>query len=179
MRKKVLIAGDTKCGKTALSRMFRTGMFSNEYEPTAFSNIDTIIDLHVTTVEFEIWDTCGEHSELHLRIPGYTRANTVLLCFSVDSSNSLTNITQQWMPEINQYCPKTPVLLVATKIDIRNDLNAKFGLWLKKKTIVINASKGRALAEEIQAYGYFECSAKTWEGVDNLFRYAVSVSRLN
>ena len=30
-------------------------------------------------------------------------------------------MSKKWAPEIRHYCPNTPVILVATKIDLRSD----------------------------------------------------------
>ena len=34
---------------------------------------------------------------------------------------SLSNVKSKWAPEIRHYCPNTPIILVATKIDLRGD----------------------------------------------------------
>ena len=34
---------------------------------------------------------------------------------------SLSNVKSKWAPEIRHCCPNTPIILVATKIDLRGD----------------------------------------------------------
>ena len=43
------------------------------------------------------------------------------MCYSVDSKSSLANVKAKWFPEIRHYCPNTPIILVATKTDLRGD----------------------------------------------------------
>ena len=47
--------------------------------------------------------------------------NIFLMCFAVNLRNSFQNIKSKWFPEIRHYCPNTPIILVATKTDLRDD----------------------------------------------------------
>ena len=44
-----------------------------------------------------------------------------LVCFSVTDTASLENVESQWIPEMNHHFQKTPILLVGTKSDLRED----------------------------------------------------------
>ena len=44
-----------------------------------------------------------------------------LVCFSVTSTASLGNVESKWIPEVNHHCPGTPIILVGTKADLRED----------------------------------------------------------
>lgn len=46
-----------------------------------------------------------------------------LLAFSLVNPSSFANAKAKWMPEIRHHCPNTPVLLVGTKVDLREDPN--------------------------------------------------------
>lgn len=66
--------------------------------------------------------------------------------------------------------------------DLRNDGNTMKEL-AKMKQKPVTSEEGRAMAEKINAYGYLECSAKTKEGVREVFetatRAALQVKRRN
>ena len=47
--------------------------------------------------------------------------DVVLIAFAVDSTASLENVSRIWVPEIKHFCPSVPFILVANKIDLRND----------------------------------------------------------
>ena len=49
---------------------------------------------------------------IRLRPLSYTDTDVILMCFSIDSPDSLDNILEKWSPEVAQYCPEIPVLLV-------------------------------------------------------------------
>ena len=48
----------------------------------------------------------------------------VLICYSTDSPESLRNVSEMWVEEIKHYCPKTPILLIATKSDLKKEKSA-------------------------------------------------------
>ena len=50
-----------------------------------------------------------------LRPLSYPGTDVFLLCFSVDSADSLDNIEEKWLPELRHHAPGVPIILVATK----------------------------------------------------------------
>ncbi|CAF1626981.1 unnamed protein product, partial [Didymodactylos carnosus] len=92
-----------------------------------------------------------------------------VLCFSVVSPTSFTNITNKWIPEIRHHCPDTPVLLCGTKIDLRED---KEDLQ-KQNLTAIKREQGQRLGKKIRAFKYVECSALTQKGLKQVFDDAV------
>ena len=45
-----------------------------------------------------------------------------LICFSVVDPTSLENVRSKWYPEISHHAPDVPIILVGTKLDLRNDV---------------------------------------------------------
>lgn len=66
----------------------------------------------------------------------------------------------QWLPEIAHYCPGTPYLLVATKVDLRDDRYTMEKLGEKNEQVV-TFKDGEELARHLKAVKYMECSALT------------------
>lgn len=87
------------------------------------------------------------------------------MCFSVDNRDSLENIQSKWIPEVEHFCPNVPYLLIATKKDLRTD-----PAFSSVGTIKHDA--GKSMADNVGAYAYLECSAKTREGVREVFTTA-------
>jgi Ras-related C3 botulinum toxin substrate 1 len=44
-----------------------------------------------------------------------------LVCYSVVNPASFDNVRAKWSPEIKHNNPETPVVLVGTKLDLRDD----------------------------------------------------------
>lgn len=93
------------------------------------------------------------------------------MCFSIDSPDSLENIPEKWTPEVKHFCPNVPIILVGNKKDLRNDPSTIKEL-AKMKQEPVKPEEGRAMAEKISAFAYLECSAKSKEGVREVFETA-------
>ena len=122
-------------------------------------------------VELALWDTAGQEDYDRLRPLSYPDTDVILMCFSIDSPDSLENIPEKWTPEVKHFCPNVPIILVGNKKDLRNDENTKREL-MKMKQEPVRPEEGRAMADKINAYNYLECSAKTKEGVREVFETA-------
>ena len=105
----------------------------------------------------------GQEDYDRLRPLSYPDTDVILMCFSVDNRDSLENIQSKWIPEIEHFCPNVPYLLIATKKDLRTD-PAIMGV-----AGTIKPEAGRQVSYNIGAYEYLECSAKTREGVREVF----------
>ena len=76
--------------------------------------------------------------------------DVILMCFSVDSPESFENISEKWSPDV-------PVILVGNNKDIRNDPSDP----------------------RINAFAYLACSAKSKEGVREVFETAARAAMQN
>ena len=168
IRRKLVIVGDGACGKTCLLFAFTKDEFPDKYIPTVFENYVSDIEVDGKLVELALWDTAGQEDYDRLRPLSYPDTDVILMCFSVDSHDSLENIHAKWVPEVQHFCPNVPFLLIATKKDLRNDPAIKQVL-MREKLEVIRPEQGKAMAEKVGAYAYLECSAKTREGVREVF----------
>ena len=97
--------------------------------------------------------------------------DVILMCFSIDSPDSLENIPEKWTPEVKHFCPTVPIILVGNKKDLRHDEHTRRELSAMKQEPV-KLEDGRTMADKIGAYAYMECSAKSKEGVREVFETA-------
>lgn len=118
-----------------------------------------------------MWDTAGQEDYDRLRPLSYPDTDVILMCFSVDSPDSLENIPEKWTPEVRHFCPNVPIILVGNKKDLRLDPNTINDLS-KMKQEPVRQEEGRSMADKIGAFGYLECSAKTKDGVRAVFETA-------
>lgn len=175
IRKKLVVVGDGACGKTCLLTVFCKGEFPSLYVPTIFESFVSEMQINNKRVELTLWDTAGQEDYDRLRPLSYPDTNVVVLCFSVDNPDSLDNISTKWMPEIRNFLPNIPVILVANKKDLRNDQTTKRELQRMKQKPVTE-SEGRSVAKNIGAQAYIECSAKQKEGVNDVFETAARIA---
>ena len=52
-------------------------------------------------VELALWDTAGQEDYDRLRPLSYPDTDVILMCFSIDSPDSLENIPEKWTPEVS------------------------------------------------------------------------------
>jgi len=171
IRKKLVIVGDGACGKTCLLIVFSKDNFPEVYVPTVFENYVADIEVDGRCVELALWDTAGQEDYDRLRPLSYPDTDVILMCFSIDSPDSLENIPEKWTPEVKHFCPSVPIILVGNKKDLRNDEQTKREL-AKTKLEPVKPEEGRTMAQTINAYEYLECSAKTKENVREVFESA-------
>ena len=53
----------------------------------------------------------------------YPKTDVFLVCFCVCSFASYKNVRDKWVPEIRQFCPTAPVVVVGTQLDRRGELS--------------------------------------------------------
>lgn len=81
---------------------------------------------------------------LHLRHTFTSYPPPALVWFGLP----LTLPSRQWYPEVRHHCPSTPIILVGTKLDLRDEKDTIEKLK-EKKLAPITYPQGLALAKEI------------------------------
>lgn len=128
-----------------------------------------------------LWDTAGQEEFDRLRSLSYDNTDVVVLCFSVDSKDSLENVESKWVGEIQENCPGVKLVLVALKCDLREngeeeDENAAPATEQREKKPMIDYNQGLDVARRIKAMRYLECSAMRNRGVNEAFTEAARVA---
>jgi GTPase SAR1 family protein len=62
-------------------------------------------------------------------------------------------VRAKWYPEVSHHCPNTPIILVGTKLDLRDDKETIEKLR-EKKLAPITFPQGLAMMKEINAIKY-------------------------
>ncbi|KAI0427775.1 putative RHO3 protein [Xylaria sp. FL1042] len=185
VQRKLVLLGDGACGKTSLLNVFTRGYFPTVYEPTVFENYVHDIFVDNVHIELSLWDTAGQEEFDRLRSLSYDNTDVVVLCFSVDSKDSLENVESKWIGEIQENCPGVKLVLVALKCDLRENTEEEEeggasaagadGTHREKKPM-IEYNQGLDVARRIKAMRYLECSAMRNRGVNEAFTEAARVA---
>eukprot|EP00010_Vexillifera_abyssalis_P008207 CAMPEP_0201548984 /NCGR_PEP_ID=MMETSP0173_2-20130828/5461_1 /ASSEMBLY_ACC=CAM_ASM_000268 /TAXON_ID=218659 /ORGANISM="Vexillifera sp., Strain DIVA3 564/2" /LENGTH=196 /DNA_ID=CAMNT_0047958509 /DNA_START=47 /DNA_END=637 /DNA_ORIENTATION=- len=169
---KLVVVGDGAVGKTCLLISYTSNSFPQEYVPTVFDNYSANVIVDQKTVSLGLWDTAGQEDYDRLRPLSYPQTDVFLICFSIISPTSYQNVRSKWWPEVTHHCPKTKMILVGTKLDLRDDPDTVARLR-EKGHEPISTEKGHQLAKEISAERYMECSALTQKGLKQVFDAAI------
>ncbi|MED6145708.1 Rac-like GTP-binding protein rac13 [Stylosanthes scabra] len=170
---KCVVVGDGAVGKTCMLISYTSNTFPTDYVPTVFDNFSANVVVDDSTVNLGLWDTAGQEDYNRLRPLSYRGADVFLLCFSLISKASYENVSKKWMPELRHYAPNVPIVLVGTKLDLRDD---KQFLIDHPGSTRITTSQGEELKKMIGAVTYTECSSKTQQNVKTVFDAAIKVA---
>lgn len=170
--RKIVILGDGACGKTSLLDRFTRGYFRQVYEPTVFENYVHDIFVDGKPMQLSLWDTAGQEEFDRLRSLSYSDTHCIMLCFSIDSRDSLENAQSKWTTEIIDNCADIKLVLVALKCDLRSHQDDDD----MRQSDLITYDEGVAVAKKVGALRYLECSAKEDRGVREAFTEAARVA---
>jgi len=123
-------------------------------------------------INLGLWDTVGQEDYDRLRPLSYPQTDVFLICFSLINPASFENVRAKWFPEVSHHCPNTPIILVGTKLDLKDDSETIDKLE-ERKPQPITYYNGLSMAMEIGAVKYLECSALNQRGLKNVFDEAI------
>uniref|UniRef100_A0A8C6KFU9 Rho family GTPase 3a n=1 Tax=Nothobranchius furzeri TaxID=105023 RepID=A0A8C6KFU9_NOTFU len=195
---KIVVVGDSQCGKTALLHVFAKDCFPESYVPTVFENYTASFEIDTQRIELSLWDTSGSPYYDNVRPLSYPDSDAVLICFDISRPETLDSVLKKWKGEIQEFCPNTKMLLVGCKSDLRTDLSTLVELSNHRQTPVsydqvfqltelfvfkpttapaltitdFHPLQGSSMAKQISA-PYIECSAQQSENsVRDIFHVA-------
>jgi small GTP-binding protein len=150
---KVMLIGDGNVGKTSLARQYCEHKFED-------SRILTIgVDFQIKQVELpdgwvklSIWDVAGQPRFQVVRESFYRGSAAAALVFDLSAPETFDHL-EGWLQEIRQVVPQIRIMLVGNKRDIEHQSRVNLAAFLQKEALV----------------PYVETSAKTGEGVDEMF----------
>ena len=158
---KILVLGDTSVGKSCLLLRFCDNSFQEAHLTTIGLDfrLKTINLKDDRKVKIQIWDTAGEDRFRSITRNYYKGAKGILLIFDVTDKETFTHV-RDWIERIHEESPEgITICLVGNKIDMN-------------ESRVISNEEGKKIADEFKI-PYFETSAKSNIGVEEVFTYLV------
>ncbi|XP_008436058.1 ras-related C3 botulinum toxin substrate 1-like isoform X1 [Poecilia reticulata] len=160
---KCVLLGDGAVGKSTMIITYTAG-FPKDWTPSVMDNYKVSVTVDRNQVNLDVWDPTGLSDYDQLRRLSFPQTDVLLLCFSLTSPSSFENVRSKWTGEVRDHCPGVPVVLVGTMLDLRDDKD-RIEKLKKEHLSPITYDQGLAMAEEIGAVTYLECSALTEHGL--------------
>ncbi|XP_014814676.1 PREDICTED: rho-related GTP-binding protein RhoN [Calidris pugnax] len=138
---------------------------SNSAEPGGVWSLVESLGQHplFPTERCVVWQTSpGSAYYDNVRPLAYPDSDAVLICFDISRPETLDSVLKKWQGETQEFCPNAKIVLVGCKLDMRTDLNTLRELS-KQRLIPVTHEQGSALARQIGAVAYAECSSKVSE----------------
>ena len=154
---KVVLVGDTKVGKSCVLSRFVQGTFDRNMPATIGAAFLTkVITTSTGPVRLQLWDTAGQEKFRSLA-PMYYRSSAVaIMVYDVTSKESLDSL-DDWATEISDKAPHNiKFVVIGNKIDMADQR-------------VISTDEGKNIAQQLGASLFGETSAKTGEGINEIF----------
>ncbi len=176
LKKRVVLVGDSGCGKSALAVKLTENMFLDLYEPTEFEDFQTEIRTAKGNCKLTLLDTSGCHDYGNVRSLTYKGCDAVVICFDLTDTTTLDSVESSWLPELRTHCPNTPIYIAGCKRDAM--CSDSKGCTCGGSCCTQSEKELLDIIERTGAVAYTECSAAydVDEGVDALFQVVIETS---
>lgn len=154
---KIIIIGDSNVGKSNILTKFADDEFKSNCSSTIGIDYKTVrIDHLNKSIKLLIWDTAGQERFNSITKTYYKGARVVIICFDLTNRDTFDNVNF-WLEEIYKENLNNPIIVLAgTKSDL-------------EKSRVVSKEDGVKKAMSLKLQGYFETSAKTSIGIEEMF----------
>ncbi|XP_045164592.2 cell division control protein 42 homolog [Mercenaria mercenaria] len=154
---KCVVLGDDNVGKTSMLMCYATNRFPSQHVPNVFDNYAGSVVLSGKQYTLQMIDTTEQEDTDEARRQSYSGADVFIVCFSVVKPETLRNVKRRWIPEIRDLMGETPIILIGTQTDLRDDETVLNKLKAKGEK-PISARDATVVSRHIGAACYMESS---------------------
>ena len=165
-KKRIVLVGDARCGKTSLAVRMSQDLFVDFYSPTDFDDFSAEFQTKKGSCKLTVLDTAGRHDETEIRSLAYKGCDAVIVCFDLTNQSTLDSVETHWLPELKEYCPGVPFYFAGLK----RDAMCKGRCTCGGDCCTQNEEELMAIIEKTGAVAYIECSAATGASVEDAFQ---------
>eukprot|EP00834_Sanchytrium_tribonematis_P006306 NODE_452_length_7258_cov_0.721050.p6 type:complete len:152 gc:universal NODE_452_length_7258_cov_0.721050:4697-5152(+) len=146
---KIILIGDTACGKSKLLQRFikneyvafnssTHGLSLFQYKYPFTQNHPYKIDNHI---EISFYDTAGQDRFQSVHPSYYYGAHCAIMIFDLGRKSTYKHLSENWYQELQQYRPHIPIIVIGNKIDENPEMKSKSFLFAKDKILYLTSAK--------------------------------------
>jgi small GTP-binding protein len=159
---KFVLIGDTKSGKTCLTKRYCEETFIESFTPTIGMQLGSRnLEIQNCKIKLTLWDLAGQSKYRTVSRQLYRNASLMILCYDISQKASFRMMIEIYEDAIKHYGTSTPFVLIGTKSDLSSN-----------REVTLEEANQWANSRRIH---YYECSAKTNTNVDNVFKEMASL----
>ena len=182
---KCVILGDDGSGKKTLLFSYISKKPELENHPSVYKPPTTQLEVGKYRINLVLCDTKGHDKYDQIRPLCYPDTDVFVICFSLIDGTTFNRVRTKWQEEVKRYSKNDiPILLVGTKLDLRDDKKSDMCDKNNRENIVTEQPQyvekiffqdGTSMAEIIGAEKYIECSALDNKSMEGVFEAAVNM----
>lgn len=162
---KICIVGDGGVGKTSIVLKYTENTFKENYILTIGANFAMksieLPEKPDEEITLQIWDLAGQ-VHFHAVTPlFYTGVRALIYVFDITHKKSLFNLLN-WKTEVEESVGLKPCILIGNKLDL-----------VKYESEKVTIEEANLVKKEINAFSYFETSAKSGFNIEKAFKESV------
>eukprot|EP00347_Sterkiella_histriomuscorum_P009625 403340491 len=125
---KLILIGNSGVGKSCIIKRIGHNKFSEEHEVTIGAEFTTIACQlnRKSFMKMQFWDSCGQERFNSITRIFYRGSSCVLLVYEVNSMQSLRDLEQIWIDDIQSSLKDAILILVGNKADIDDNAKHKY-----------------------------------------------------
>ncbi len=158
---KVCIFGDGGVGKTTLTNRYLTGIFEERYQLTIGMDFYLKkLELDGNKISLQIWDFAGEEKFRFLLPSAVIGAQGTIFVYDITRYPTFESLNE-WLAAFikanKEYSQEVSTILLGSKFDLEENRT-------------VSKEEGKNFAKENNFFDFIECSSKTGENVEEVFK---------
>jgi small GTP-binding protein len=155
---KGILIGEAGVGKSCILHRIITNEFREDYDVTIGAEFSSIFaKIKDKTIKIQVWDTAGQENFRSMIRVFYKGSHAAFLVYDITKKETFERL-EEWITDIRENAlPEVKVMLVGNMKD-------------QEESRQVSTEMATELCQRLQLTGFHETSAKSGEGIKEIFK---------